>query len=263
MAHVKVSESPEPTPTDASATTPKQPPQQPQAKKRERLQRFWVCIEDPFETTHNLGRPVGRDSLYFIRGEFLRAAGILSNARNYSRDYAQALSQYEYFLQQLQHQYGHGHPALDPRQNPHLQSHLERLALLAPSTILDEIMQETEYKTREEHKARNKENMEWSDRQRQRRKELETPTETPSGTGSGAGTPVKVAGNLKNHVRTPKLPSGTSEGSMMTDVSGPGMTIRETGTPTKKPGKTPRRNSASHGNGGGVKQQTPKGKQGK
>ena len=34
--------------------------------------RFWFCIEDPFETSHNLGRPVGKNSLYDIRGELMR-----------------------------------------------------------------------------------------------------------------------------------------------------------------------------------------------
>ncbi|ORY06553.1 PAP/OAS1 substrate-binding domain-containing protein [Basidiobolus meristosporus CBS 931.73] len=43
--------------------------------------RYWVCIEDPFEVTHNLGRPVNKNSLYTIRGEFMRAANILGGTR--------------------------------------------------------------------------------------------------------------------------------------------------------------------------------------
>ncbi|KAK9729517.1 hypothetical protein K7432_000202 [Basidiobolus ranarum] len=43
--------------------------------------RYWVCIEDPFEITHNLGRPVSKNSLYTIRGEFMRAANILGGTR--------------------------------------------------------------------------------------------------------------------------------------------------------------------------------------
>ena len=31
------------------------------------------CIEDPFETSHNLGRLVHAKSLHMIRGEFMRA----------------------------------------------------------------------------------------------------------------------------------------------------------------------------------------------
>lgn len=40
--------------------------------------RFWLCVEDPFETTHNVGRPVDKESLYEIRGEFIRAAKLFS-----------------------------------------------------------------------------------------------------------------------------------------------------------------------------------------
>ncbi|KAF9427861.1 Glucosaminyl phosphatidylinositol (GlcN-PI) nositol acylation protein [Podila epigama] len=40
--------------------------------------RYLFCIEDPFETDHNVGRPVDRYSLFTIRGEFMRAAKILS-----------------------------------------------------------------------------------------------------------------------------------------------------------------------------------------
>ncbi|KAI9297838.1 hypothetical protein K502DRAFT_346627 [Neoconidiobolus thromboides FSU 785] len=35
--------------------------------------RFWLCVEDPFELEHNLGRPADRNSVYEIRGEFIRA----------------------------------------------------------------------------------------------------------------------------------------------------------------------------------------------
>ncbi|KAF9191202.1 hypothetical protein BGZ51_007653 [Haplosporangium sp. Z 767] len=40
--------------------------------------RYLYCIEDPFELDHNVGRPVDRYSLFTIRGEFMRAAKILS-----------------------------------------------------------------------------------------------------------------------------------------------------------------------------------------
>ncbi|KAF9153122.1 hypothetical protein BG015_004025 [Linnemannia schmuckeri] len=40
--------------------------------------RYLFCIEDPFELNHNVGRPVDRYSLFTIRGEFMRAAKILS-----------------------------------------------------------------------------------------------------------------------------------------------------------------------------------------
>jgi len=35
--------------------------------------RFWFCVEDPIELSHNLGRPVDRKTLFKIRGEFLKA----------------------------------------------------------------------------------------------------------------------------------------------------------------------------------------------
>jgi DNA polymerase sigma len=41
--------------------------------------RYWFCVEDPFEITHNLGRPVDRKSLFRIRGEFLKAVKIINN----------------------------------------------------------------------------------------------------------------------------------------------------------------------------------------
>ncbi|KAJ3286194.1 hypothetical protein HK104_009144 [Borealophlyctis nickersoniae] len=34
--------------------------------------RFWLCVEDPFDTTHNVGRPVDKETLYEVRGEFIR-----------------------------------------------------------------------------------------------------------------------------------------------------------------------------------------------
>ncbi len=42
-----------------------------------------LCIEDPFQTGYNVSRPVTKDGLYTIRGEFIRAMRILSqrNAR--------------------------------------------------------------------------------------------------------------------------------------------------------------------------------------
>ena len=51
---------------DAAAAARKPPPE-----------RTLLCIEDPFEITHNLGRMVGRQSLHAIRGEFMRAWRIL------------------------------------------------------------------------------------------------------------------------------------------------------------------------------------------
>ena len=95
-------------------------------KPKLRLQRYWICIEDPFETTHNLGRPVGRDSLYFIRGEFLQAVKHMQNTRNYPRNYIQDLR--------------------------------ERRRIHHPD-ILSLVCKESPYQTREEHKERNRENM--------------------------------------------------------------------------------------------------------
>lgn len=99
-------------------------------------QRYWVCIEDPFEITHNLGRPVGRDSLYFIRGEFLVAIKILHNSRNFPQGYVSAL-------------YNNVHIP-ESRHPP----------------LLAQICEETNYKTREEHKNRNKENKAMSEKRR-------------------------------------------------------------------------------------------------
>ncbi|KAJ3394287.1 hypothetical protein HDU84_009042 [Entophlyctis sp. JEL0112] len=39
--------------------------------------RFWLCVEDPFETTNNVGRPVDKETLFEVRGEFIRASKIL------------------------------------------------------------------------------------------------------------------------------------------------------------------------------------------
>ncbi|KAJ9080349.1 hypothetical protein DSO57_1025950 [Entomophthora muscae] len=39
--------------------------------------RFWLCVEDPFELDHNLGRPADRNSVFDIRGEFIRATKML------------------------------------------------------------------------------------------------------------------------------------------------------------------------------------------
>ena len=46
-------------------------------KRNSRFDRFWFCIEDPFELSHNLGRVADRDSLFTLRGEFMRAAKVL------------------------------------------------------------------------------------------------------------------------------------------------------------------------------------------
>lgn len=37
-----------------------------------------ICVEDPFEVTHNLGRVCDRDALYAIRGEFMRGYDCLA-----------------------------------------------------------------------------------------------------------------------------------------------------------------------------------------
>jgi len=47
--------------------------------------RTWLCIEDPFEVTHNLGRIVDRDALYEIRGEFMRASALMHENTNVGR----------------------------------------------------------------------------------------------------------------------------------------------------------------------------------
>ncbi|KAJ3206847.1 hypothetical protein HDU67_007900 [Dinochytrium kinnereticum] len=39
--------------------------------------RFWLCVEDPFEISHNIGRPVDKETLYEVRGEFIRASKFL------------------------------------------------------------------------------------------------------------------------------------------------------------------------------------------
>ncbi|KAJ3062708.1 Zinc finger, CCHC domain-containing protein [Podochytrium sp. JEL0797] len=39
--------------------------------------RYWLCVEDPFETTNNVGRPVDKETLFEVRGEFIRASKIL------------------------------------------------------------------------------------------------------------------------------------------------------------------------------------------
>ncbi|KAI3631759.1 hypothetical protein MIR68_010232 [Amoeboaphelidium protococcarum] len=116
--------------------------QQQQQQSKEQYQRFWVCIEDPFEVGHNLGRPVGRDSLYFIRGELLRASSLLTGARNYSREYLNQVA------------------VLDQNRGaPHFTNLHQHVDSLVPKDLLSQIVAETEYKTREEHKIRNKENM--------------------------------------------------------------------------------------------------------
>eukprot|EP01097_Dermamoeba_algensis_P005293 TRINITY_DN3359_c0_g1_i1.p1 TRINITY_DN3359_c0_g1~~TRINITY_DN3359_c0_g1_i1.p1 ORF type:complete len:671 (-),score=143.03 TRINITY_DN3359_c0_g1_i1:30-2042(-) len=49
--------------------------------ERRRKGFYNLAIEDPFETTHNLGRVVDSDSLNIIRYEFLRAYHLLSRSR--------------------------------------------------------------------------------------------------------------------------------------------------------------------------------------
>lgn len=54
------------------------------AKQNSRRDRYWWCIEDPFELTHNLGRVADRDSLYTMRGEFIRAYKLLNRGGHQS-----------------------------------------------------------------------------------------------------------------------------------------------------------------------------------
>eukprot|EP01137_Pigoraptor_chileana_P034910 Opistho-2@28163 len=46
-------------------------------KNNSRTDRYWICIEDPFELTHNLGRVVDKNTLFEIRGEFMRGYRLL------------------------------------------------------------------------------------------------------------------------------------------------------------------------------------------
>ncbi|KAI8809417.1 hypothetical protein BJ742DRAFT_676957 [Cladochytrium replicatum] len=39
--------------------------------------RYWLCVEDPFEVSNNIGRPVDKETLYEVRGEFIRASKLL------------------------------------------------------------------------------------------------------------------------------------------------------------------------------------------
>jgi hypothetical protein len=137
---------------------------------RERTQRYWVCIEDPFEVSHNLGRPVGtfpcrifvivgRDSLYFIRGEFLQAASVLSNPKYYPRFYFQRLQSFGNETE--------FHPDL-----------------------LAKICEESAYKTRDEHKQRNKENMEFGDQRRKRQTGASESAPVPKPGGRDRGSDV-------------------------------------------------------------------------
>ena len=47
------------------------------SKQASRQDRYWMCIEDPFERSHNLGRVVDKNSLFDIRGEFMRGYRML------------------------------------------------------------------------------------------------------------------------------------------------------------------------------------------
>ena len=55
-------------------------------KHNTRKDRFWWCIEDPFELTHNLGRVADRDSLFCMRGEFMRAAKLLDKGASFDTE---------------------------------------------------------------------------------------------------------------------------------------------------------------------------------
>ena len=46
--------------------------------KRSGTDRHLICIEDPFDTTHDLGRIVDKNSIGVLRSEFERAAKILA-----------------------------------------------------------------------------------------------------------------------------------------------------------------------------------------
>jgi hypothetical protein len=39
-------------------------------KGRGSLDKFWFCVEDPFETTHNLGRVVDRERYFPLSSPF-------------------------------------------------------------------------------------------------------------------------------------------------------------------------------------------------
>lgn len=45
--------------------------------KREGTERHLICIEDPFELSHDLGRVVDKHSLPTLKKEFKRAANLL------------------------------------------------------------------------------------------------------------------------------------------------------------------------------------------
>ncbi|KAI1317217.1 hypothetical protein EDD11_008809 [Mortierella claussenii] len=67
-----------PLPAPTETTTPQTDAQHAVDAKPIVKNRYLFCIEDPFELDHNVGRPVDRYSLFTIRGEFMRAAKILS-----------------------------------------------------------------------------------------------------------------------------------------------------------------------------------------
>lgn len=48
--------------------------------RKQGTERHLLCIEDPFETSHDLGRTVGPDGLTLLRREFERAAGIFASS---------------------------------------------------------------------------------------------------------------------------------------------------------------------------------------
>lgn len=48
--------------------------------QRQFRENVLLCIEDPFEVSHNLGRIVHAKSLHRIRGEFMRAHRLLSDS---------------------------------------------------------------------------------------------------------------------------------------------------------------------------------------
>eukprot|EP00039_Didymoeca_costata_P011809 m.166986 g.166986 ORF g.166986 m.166986 type:complete len:962 (+) comp15299_c0_seq4:100-2985(+) len=50
-------------------------------KNNTRNDRYWWCIEDPFELSHNLGRVADQGSLFTMRGEFMRAVNLLKRAK--------------------------------------------------------------------------------------------------------------------------------------------------------------------------------------
>lgn len=52
----------------------------PRRTRKQGTERHLLCIEDPFETSHDLGRTVGRDGCTLLRREFERAARVCATS---------------------------------------------------------------------------------------------------------------------------------------------------------------------------------------